>query len=119
MYDEQYDAGQQGDAFISDAEIQQILNEYHRKQMIENLTGPGISLVCHIVLLILGFVFIVTAEPKKDPKLVVETAVVEEQELEEEIQEEIEIEEVTEEEAPTTDPTEAPSDSVGEQTSPV
>lgn len=112
---EGYDEG----TFIDDAEINRILGEYQRKQMIENLTGPGISLVSHIVLLILGFAFIITNEPPKDPSLVVETAVVQELEIEEEIIEKIEIEDVTEDETPTNDPVEAPTDTVGEVTSPV
>ena len=115
MYEEEFVE----EPFVDDAEVQRILGDYHRKQMIENLTGPGISLVCHVVLLILGFVFIVTNEPPKDPPLVVETAIVEELEVEEEIIEEIEIEEVTEDDVPTTDPTEAPADNAGEETSPV
>ena len=120
MYEEDYDMMEE-DVMIDDAEIQRILDEYHKKQMIENLTGPGVSLVCHLVLLVLGFVFIATSNPKKEPPVVVEVTEIEELKLEEEIIEEIEEieEEIVEDDMPVTDPTEAPSDVVGEETSPV
>jgi hypothetical protein len=109
------------DIMIDDAEIQRILNEYHKKQMIENLTGPGVSLVCHLVMLVLGFIFIATSSPRVEPPVVVEVTDIEELKLEEEIIEEIEEieEEIVEDDMPVTDPTEAPSDVTGEETSPV
>jgi hypothetical protein len=106
--------------FLSDQEVQMILDQYHKKQVIENLTGPGISLVSHMVLLILGFVFIVTASPRKDPPLVVETVIVEEIELDKEIIEEIEeieTDEITDEEIAIDNPN-PPSEVISEQSSP-
>lgn len=102
---------------LTDAELNMILAEYQRKQLIENLTGPGISLVAHIVLLMLGFLFIVTTD-RTQPSLVVETVVVEEIELEEEIIEDIKEDEMVDEDAPIEE-LNSPSTDIGEITSPV
>jgi hypothetical protein len=105
---------------LSDAELETIVREYQKKQMVENLTGPGVSLVSHMMLLILAFVFIATSNPRKDPPLVVETVVVEEIELDKEIVEEIEeieTDEITDEEIAIDNPN-PPSEVVSEQSSP-
>jgi len=77
------------EVMISDAELENIINEYRKRQMVENLTGPGVSLVSHIVILLLAFIFIATSNPRKDPPLIVETAIIEEIELDKEIVDEI------------------------------
>ena len=104
---------------LTDEELTLILQDYERKQLLENLTGPGISLVSHIMLLLICLVFIATYEPKTDPPLTVETAIIEELELDEEIIEDIEIEEPVESDEPSEDPTDSPNDNPGEVTSPV
>ncbi len=117
--DPQFEEGLEEGPYVDDAEIQRILAEYHRKQMIENMTGPGVSLVLHVIFLTLMFVFIVTKPRRTEPPIVVEMTEIEEVELEPEVIEEIEeIEEETlEEEAPTTEPSDAPSDQVGAEDS--
>ena len=62
---------------VSEVEIQQILNEYHKKQLIENLTGPCASFVLHFVLLLLMFIFIVSQPKKKQPEIMVNIVEVE------------------------------------------
>jgi len=105
---------------LTNEEVQTILDEYQKKQTIENLTGPGVSLISHLVLLILGFVFIVTNNDNLRPPLVVEQVMVEEIKLDKEIEEEIEEieEDITEDMEITNDPVEAPSDVTGAETSP-
>ncbi len=117
--EEVYEEGFEEGPYVDDAEIQRILAEYHRKQMIENMTGPGVSLVLHVIFLTLMFVFIVTKPRRMEPPIVVEMTEIEEVELEPEVIEEIEeIEEETlEEEAPTTEPSDAPSEQVGAEDS--
>lgn len=107
------------DNCLTDADLALIISDYQKKQMIENLTGPGISLVSHMMLLILAFVFIATSNPQKEPPLVVETVIVDELELEDEIIEEIEeLEEEVDETAPIEE-INAPKSEIGEETSPV
>lgn len=116
MNDETYDQAEQAvePVLVDEAEIQRILADYHRKQLIENLIGPGVSLVLHVVFLSLMFIFMVTKPKVKEPPIVVEMTELEEVELEPEVLEEIkEIEEEVTEEAPVTEPTDAPSESVG------
>ena len=43
----------------SDQEVEMIVEEYNRKRLIENMSGPSISMIIHIVLLTLMFVIIV------------------------------------------------------------
>ena len=33
---------------VSDEEIEMVLEEYHRKRLLENMSGPTISLIAHI-----------------------------------------------------------------------
>lgn len=110
-----------GEVMISDAELELIIREYQKRQMIENLTGPGISIVAHMVILLLAFIFIVTNKPNMDPPLIVETAVIEEIELEKEMVDELDDieDDIVEDEKPFAEPTEAPSDAVGEEAAPV
>ena len=46
--------------FVDEADIAAILEEYHRKQLLENLMGPAVSLVLHIIVLTLMFIYVVT-----------------------------------------------------------
>jgi hypothetical protein len=101
-------------AIVTEEDIANILGEYHKKQLIENVIGPSVSLVFHVVLLITMLIFIVTDRKRLEPPIMVQIVELEEIILEPEVLEEIkEVEEVTEEEAPVVDPTEAPSESVG------
>ena len=45
---------------MDEVDITGILEEYHRKQLLENLMGPAVSLVVHIIVLTLMFIYIVT-----------------------------------------------------------
>ena len=109
------------DDFIDEVDIASILEEYHRKQLLENLMGPAVSLVVHILVLALMFIYVVTKPPMEPPAI--EVSIVEEEikEIEPEILEEIdpEIEETTVEEAPTNEVSDAPTEDIGQDTSPV
>lgn len=87
-YDPEFEMDEE--ALATENEIAAILQEYHKRQMIETLTGPAVSLATHVVLLTLMFVFIVSQPKRKEPAIVVETAEIEEVELEPEVLEEIE-----------------------------
>ena len=98
---------------VSEVEIQQILNEYHKKQLIENLTGPCVSFVLHFVLLLLMFIFIVSQPKKKQPEIMVNIVEVETIELEPEVKMEIEETETEKESEAETEMPETPSESIG------
>jgi len=102
-------------------DIQGILEEYHRKQLVENLAGPGVSLVAHLIVLTLMFIYVVTQAAVTPPSI--EVSIVEEEvkELEPEIFDEIvdpEIEETIVEESQAPSDAEAPQETVGEVNSP-
>ena len=100
-------------------DIQAVLEEYHRKRMLENLAGPCVSLVTHLIVLTLMFVCVVTRAAPAPPAI--EVSIVEEQikEIEPEVLEEIlppEIEETTAEDQKFP-PSDAQEESVGEDVS--
>jgi len=100
-------------------DIQAVLEEYHRKRMLENLAGPCVSLVTHLIVLTLMFVCVVTRAAPAPPAI--EVSIVEEQikEIEPEVLEEIlppEIEETTVEDQKFP-PSDAQEESVGEDVS--
>ncbi len=104
---------------MDEVDITGILEEYHRKQLLENLMGPAVSLVVHIIVLTLMFIYIVTKSSPEPPAI--EVSIVEEEikEIDKEILDEIdpETDETTVEEAPTN--SDAPSEDIGQDTSPV
>jgi hypothetical protein len=96
---------------VTEQEIADILFNYHRKQMIETLIGPGTSLFFHVVLLLLMFIFIVTTPKERQPEIyanIVELEVVDL--LPEEIEEIIEVEDAPNDE-PSPSEMDAPTDS--------
>ena len=91
-------------------EIQQILANYQQKKLVENLIGPSVSFVFHVVLVI-ALAFIWSGERiVTEPPVEVDTVIQEPVEIEEEIIEEIEeiVEEEPEEEMPEVEVTETP-----------
>ncbi len=113
-YYEEYDEGVFEEApYVDDSQIQQILAEYHRKQMVENLTGPSVSFALHTIFLSLMFVFIVTKPRKIEPEIVVTITEMEEVKLEDVVKDEIQDIEDPEfdEDTPTSEPSEAPTNS--------
>ena len=116
----QYEQNNYGSDYVSDDEVARILEDYRRQQLTENLMGPGVSLITHMVLLMLCFVFIVTSTKRIQPPIEVQTVELEKVELEKEVEEEIEeIEEDLTCEDLVEDPVKAPDNIVGEETSPV
>ena len=85
-------------------DYEQILEEYRRRQMIEHLTGPMISLVLHVVVIVLCAVFLVGEKTTAAPaEIEFEVKEMEVKPIEEEILEEIDEieEEIVEETVPT------------------
>ena len=114
MYDEQNEQCEY------DLDIENILEEYHRKKLLENMTGPSTSVILHIIVLSLMFIYMVTTPTVAPPAI--EVSIVEEEvkEIEPEILDEIDpTDEVTVDEIPTEVPSDAPSDDAGVDTSPV
>jgi hypothetical protein len=105
--------------YVSDEEVAAIIEQYQKQQLTENLMGPGVSLVAHIVMLSLCFLLIVTSTRNVQPPVEVTVVELEKVELEPEVEQEIEeIEEDLTCEDVVEDPVMAPEDIVGEQTSP-
>lgn len=59
-------------------DVEAILEDYRRRQMIEHLTGPLVSVILHLVLIVLGFVFVVSKveKPTTDVEVNLENMVV-------------------------------------------
>lgn len=106
--------------FYEEINIPEILEEYHRRQLLENLCGPALSLATHIIVLALMFTYMITSPPTPPPAI--EVSIIEEQikEIEDpEIFDEFvdeEIEETTIEEN-TQDPSDANEENMGENVS--
>ena len=99
-------------------DIQGVLEEYHRKQLLENLCGPATSLVVHLVILTLMFIYLVT-KPTAEPPAI-EVSIVEEQikEIEKEIMDELDPEtSETTMEDPVMNPSDAKEENSGENVS--
>jgi len=104
---------------LTEEELRQILDNYQKKIVVENLCGPGLSMVIHLVVLTMMFVYLVTKPRLIQPDIEVTVTEIETVELEKEVIEEInEVEEeVADEEAPSNEPTEAPADAIGAEDS--
>ncbi|NQZ70455.1 MAG: hypothetical protein HRT89_20575, partial [Lentisphaeria bacterium] len=70
-YEDDFDGVDHQD-FLNEAEVAGILSEYHRKQMVENISGPIASLIVHSVILTLMFILIAPRSEEETPDLVVE-----------------------------------------------
>ncbi len=95
--------------YVEEVDIAAILEEYHRKQLLENLAGPAVSLVTHLVILALMLVFVVTQAAPAPPTI--EVAIVEDKpvELEPFVEQELnEVEETIVEDVPPSE-VEAPN----------
>ena len=102
------------DLYLDEADITAILQEYHRRRMLENLVGPGTSLMLHVVLLAVLFA-VVTREVSEPEKTVTVTMTKEKIiEIEPEVRKHIdqEIEEVKVD-TPSPTPAEVPTDTQG------
>ena len=109
---------QTGEANIDEVNVAAVLAEYHRKQLLENMIGPGISLVMHIIVLTLMLIYVAN-RPMVEPPTI-EVSIVEEEikEIEPEVLEEIQPETTTmDDKLPSTEVSDAPSDDVGVNTS--
>lgn len=97
--------------------IQEILEEYHHKILMENLVGPAISLVTHIVALLLMTIFIASKPPPIPPTI--EVSIIEDvvKEIEPEVLDEIKPEVESEQEIPSTEVSDAPTEDPGANTS--
>jgi len=106
--------------YISDEQLNQILVDYQKQQTIETMTGPAISFVMHIVMLILCITFILTNTKSPEPPIVAKTIVLEEIVLDKEIEDEvIEIEQEITEDDLFSETLEAPKEEiVSEDSSP-
>jgi len=74
---------------VDEVDVAQVLSEYHRKQLLENMFGPGVSLVMHIIVLTLMIIFVTNRPQAEIPAI--EVSIVEEEikEIEPEVLEEI------------------------------
>ena len=103
---------------VDEVDIASILQEYRKKQLFENMIGPGISMALHIVVLTLMFIYVASKAPVEAPTI--EVSIVEEQvkEIEPEVLEEIQQPETTmDDKLPSTEVSDAPSDDAGANTS--
>jgi len=104
---------------MDELDIHSILDEYHRKQLLENLCGPATSLVVHLVILTLMFIYVVTKPAIEPPAIEVSIVEQEIKEIDPEVLDEIidpEIEESTMEDQPM-EPSDANQENVGENVS--
>ena len=61
-YEDEYE-----DDYLMDEELEGILEDYRRKQMMECLIGPGVSFCIHVIMLLL-LCFCVTASVQHQPE---------------------------------------------------
>ena len=111
-YEQMYD--------VDEINITSILEEYHRKQLLENLMGPGVSLTTHVIILTLMFIYMVTTPALAPPAIEVSILEEEVKEIDLKVLDEIDpTDEVTVDEVPTDIASDAPSEDTGVDTSPV
>ena len=104
---------------MDEVDITGILEEYHRKQLFENLLGPAVSLAVHIIVLALMFIYLATKSVPEPPAI--EVAIVEDQtqEIEDEVLDELiepDTDQTTVEDQPTPH-SDANEENVGENVS--
>lgn len=91
QYDTEFDGEFEEDEFFaSEEDIHRIIEEYRKRQTVENVTGPGVSMAIHIMILTLMFVFIVSQPKRTTPSIIVEIAEIEEVVIDEKIIDEME-----------------------------
>jgi len=75
--------------YVSESEIAVIMAEYQKKQLVETVVGPSVSLIFHVILLLLMFIFLVTSPTPVRPPIEVEIVKLEEIVLTPEVIEEV------------------------------
>ena len=56
------------ESMLDESEVHSILSDYNHKRLRENMSGPIVSFLFHVVILTLMFLMIVAEETQPEPK---------------------------------------------------
>jgi len=114
-YDEYSEMGPEMEP-IEELDYEAILADYRRRQMMEHLTGPIVSLVAHMIMIVLGIFFLVSTPSRTIEDIEVTMEELEIKEIEPRVLEELEkLEQLAEEVVPTVAQPEISVDAVSDE----